>query len=247
MNLIVLPSVDSTNNYLQQLLNDGMAVEGTMVVGLEQTNGRGQRGNVWESAPGLGLYVSLLLEPVNWTVDKQFVLNKAIAVGIARYLETKTTADIRIKWPNDLMADGGKISGVLIENNIRGSLISSIIVGIGINLNHPLFPNHYETPPVSLFRLTGVKYDAENEAKELFRFVWLSYKQLMAGEQDWVEAEYAHRLYKRGEKAAFSQGEEIFFGVLQGVDDAGKALIRVNEVDEVYAHPSVRFYSPARS
>lgn len=247
MNLIVLTSVDSTNNYLQQLLGDGMAGEGTMVVGLEQTNGRGQRGKVWESAPGLGLYVSLLLEPANWTVDKQFILNKAIAVGIARYLETKTDADIRIKWPNDVLADGSKIAGVLIENNIRGHLLSSVIVGIGINLNHPVFPNHYETPPVSLFRLTGDKYDAENEAKELYRFVWLSYRQLMAGEKDWVEAEYFHRLYKRGEKAAFSRGEEIFFGVLQGVDDTGQAIIRVENTDEVYAHPAARFYSPARS
>lgn len=246
MNLIILPSIDSTNNYLQQLLGDGMVSEGTVVVALEQTSGRGQRGKTWESAPGLGLYLSLLLEPVNWVVDKQFVLNKAVAVGVARYLETKTSADICIKWPNDLMAGGSKIAGILIENNVRGHLLSSVIVGIGINLNHPSFPTQFETPPTSLFRLTGLHYDAEDEARELYRFVWLAYRQLMAGEQHWVEAEYLHRLYKRGEKAAYAMGDDIFFGVLQQVDDQGQAIIRRGGTDETFPHPLVRFYAPSR-
>lgn len=246
MNLIILPSIDSTNNYLQQLLGDDMASEGTAVVALEQTNGRGQRGKTWESSPGLGLYLSLLLEPVNWVVDKQFTLNKAVAVGVARYLETKTNADICIKWPNDLMAGGDKIAGILIENNVRGNLLSSMIVGIGINLNHPSFPNTFDTPPTSLFRLTGLQYDAEDEAREVYRFVWLAYRQLMAGEQQWVEAEYLHRLYKRGVKAAYSIGDDIFFGVLQEVNEQGQAVIRRDASEETYPHPLVRFYVPSR-
>ena len=60
MNLVVLTSVDSTNNYLQQLTAQDLAAEGTVVLGLEQTRGRGQRGKSWESHPGLGLYCSVL-------------------------------------------------------------------------------------------------------------------------------------------------------------------------------------------
>ena len=86
MNLIVLTSVDSTNNYLQQLLEKEMAMEGTVVVALEQTMGRGQRGKSWDSRPGMGLYASILFQPRNWTVEKQFIMNKTIAGGVAAYL-----------------------------------------------------------------------------------------------------------------------------------------------------------------
>lgn len=243
MNLIVLTSVDSTNNYLQQLVSQNMATEGTLVLALEQSGGRGQRGKVWESHPGLGLYCSVLLQPRAWYVEKQFVLNKAVAVGIALYLETKTTADIRIKWPNDLMADGKKIAGVLIENNVRGSYLSSVIAGIGINLNHSVMNDQFETAATSLHLLTRQQYDAETEAQELFRFLWQAYRQLISGEKDWVEAQYQHRLYKQGTRSAFTGNDELFFGVLRSVNDNGQAVIEVDGINRECSHPVVRYHT----
>lgn len=241
MNLVVLTSVDSTNNYLQQLTAQDLAAEGTVVLGLEQTRGRGQRGKSWESHPGLGLYCSVLFQPPFWHVEKQFVLNKAVAVGVAQYLESKTAADIRIKWPNDIMADGKKIAGILIENNIRGQFLSAVVAGVGINLNHPQMQQNFETPATSLFLLNRQHYDAETEVQELFRFMWQVYRQLVSGETEWVEAQYQHRLYRRGERAAFIRGEEVFFGVLEKVNDAGQALINVDGVMDECSHPAVRF------
>ncbi len=243
MNLIVLTSVDSTNNYLQQLVNQEMAMEGTMVLGLEQSAGRGQRGKIWESHPGLGLYCSILLQPRAWHVEKQFVLNKAVAVGVALYLESKTSSDIRIKWPNDLMADGKKIAGVLIENNVRGSFLSSVIAGIGINLNQAQLSDKFETPATSLHLLTKGSFDAEAEAQELFRYLWQSYGQLISGESNWVEAQYQHRLYKQGIRSAFTNNDELFFGELESVNDSGQACIKVDGITGSYSHPVVRFYA----
>lgn len=243
MNLIVLTSVDSTNNYLQQLVNQELAAEGTVVLALEQLKGRGQRGKVWESHPGLGLYCSVLFQPPSWHVEKQFVLNKAVAVGVALYLESRTAADIRIKWPNDLMADGKKIAGVLIENNVRGSFLSSVIAGIGINLNQQVMSDQYETRATSLFLLNRLQYDAETEVQELFRFLWQVYRQLISGEKEWVEAQYMHRLYKQGTRAAFTKEDEVFFGVLESVNDNGQALITTDGITQPYSHPVVRYYA----
>ena len=246
MNLIVLSSVDSTNNYLQQLVAQELAAEGTVVLGLEQTRGRGQRGKVWESGSGMGLYCSVLFQPAAWHVEKQFLMNKAVAVGTALYLETKTTADIRIKWPNDIMADGKKIAGILIENNIRGAYLSAVIAGIGINLNQTSMPDIFETPAVSLAMLTSSRYDAESETTELFRYLWHAYRQLAIGEKEWVEAQYLHRLYKRGERAAFTREDDLFFGTLESVNDQGKAIISSDGVTTECAHPMVRFFAGKR-
>ena len=247
MNLIVLTSVDSTNNYLQQLLEKEMAVEGTLVVALEQTMGRGQRGKSWDSRPGMGLYASILFQPQNWTVEKQFIMNKTIAVGVAAYLESKTDHDVQIKWPNDVLIDGSKVAGILVENSIRGNYISAVIAGIGINLNQPEFQQQFETPATSLRLITGNTYDVEAEAVELFRFVWNAYSQLNAGERETLENQYAHRLYRRGERAAFTRGQGIFFGVLESVDDFGQAIILEEGRPVKCSHPLTRFYFPSKS
>ncbi len=242
MNLIVLTSVDSTNNYLRQLCEKGEAEEGTAVLALEQSAGKGQRGRTWESRAGQGLYLSILLMPENCPVEKQFQINKAIAVGVATYVESRCEDKVQIKWPNDVLVSGKKISGILIENNIRGHKLSSVIAGIGVNLNQDEFTDEFNTPATSLFHLNHQKFVPETEAKALFREVWNAYCQLNAGEEQWIEAQYAHRLYMRGEMAVFMKGEGLFSGVLTGVDDAGLAMIEENGKIIRASHPGIRFY-----
>lgn len=242
MNLIVLTSVDSTNNYLQQLNDKGLAEEGTLVVSLEQSQGKGQRGSNWESQPGMGLYLSILLKPVNWPVEKQYVLNKAVAVGVAWYIESKTDKKVQIKWPNDILLSEKKVAGILIENSIRGQFVSSVIAGIGVNLNQSDFTREFETPATSLKIATGKSYDPESEAKDLFREVWKAYCQLTSGELELIEEHYNHLLFKRDEKALFIKGEGLFYGVLKGVDETGVAIIQENGRLIKATHPGIRFY-----
>lgn len=242
MNLISIPSVDSTNNYLQQLLDKGLVSEGTVVLAFEQTKGRGQRGNVWESRPGLGLYASILLQPLNWPVEKQFILNKAIACGVAWYLESRLDADVRIKWPNDILVSGRKIAGILIENSIRGSQLSAVIAGIGINLNHAGFEGDFDTAATSLKLERAGHFDPETEVIDLFREVWNAYKKLVNGEHEVIHEHYNHLLYKRGEKMFFTRGDEIISAIFLGVDDEGCAMIEQEGVLKKESHPFTRIY-----
>ncbi len=242
MNLILLTSVDSTNNYLQELSEKGLAEEGTIVLSLEQSKGKGQRGSDWESKPGFGLYVSILLKPKDWAVEKQYILNKAVAVGVAWYIDSKTDKDVRIKWPNDILIAEKKVAGILIENVIRGEMVSSVVAGIGINLNQNDFTREFETPATSLKIVTGKNFDPETEAVELFREVWKAYCQIIAGESETMEEHYSHYLFKRGERALFIKGEGLFYGVLKSVDSSGAALIEENGRTIRATHPGTRFY-----
>lgn len=240
MNLIVLPSVDSTNNYLQALLNNNPIEEGTVVLGLEQTKGRGQRGNSWLSLPADGLYASILFLPANFPVENQYLLNKAIACGTARYIESKTSEEVKIKWPNDIMINGKKVAGILIENNIRGNHVSAIIAGIGINLNQSSFEADFNTPPTSLRMVSHLKYHPEEEVGHLFQSIWSDYQRLLKNDGPAIKEDYRRYLFLRGEASRFEAGNESFIGVLLDVDENGAALIEVDGDMRRCFHPHTR-------
>lgn len=158
-NILHLDSVTSTNSWL--------AVEGremphaTVVTTREQTAGRGQRGNSWESQPGANLTFSMLLRPESIAAHSQFTISEAVALGIADALRHYLPADrVKIKWSNDIYVDNRKICGILIENSITGDRIGRSIAGIGINVNQEEF--HSDAPnPVSMRNITGIEYNLD--------------------------------------------------------------------------------------
>ncbi len=240
MNLIVLSSVDSTNNYLQTLLDNNPLEEGTVVISLEQTKGRGQRGNTWQSLPGDGLYASILFLPKQFSVENQYYLNKAIACGTARYIASKVDEDVKIKWPNDILIGDKKVGGILVENSVRGNHLSSVIAGIGINLNQLDFDFNFGTHATSLRIITNNRYSPESEVAELFKEVWFDYQRLLVKDFQSVNEEYRKLLYKHGEEAKFKADHEIFKGVLLDVDEEGAALVEVDGKPIRCIHPQTR-------
>ncbi|MBK9638115.1 MAG: biotin--[acetyl-CoA-carboxylase] ligase [Bacteroidetes bacterium] len=240
MNLIVLSSVDSTNNYLQTLLDNNSLEEGTVVISLEQTKGRGQRGNSWQSLPGDGLYASILFLPQNFSVENQYFLNKAIACGTARYIASKVNDDVKIKWPNDILIGDKKVAGILIENSIRGNQIASVTAGIGINLNQLHFDFNYGTPGTSLRISSNKRYEPELEVVKLFDEIWSDYQQLLNGKYDLIAEDYQKLLYKAGEESKFISDQEFSKGILVEVDKEGAAIIEVDGKRLRCLHPQTR-------
>ena len=232
MNLIVLPVIDSTNSYAQQLIRDEKTTEQLVVLALEQTDGRGQRGKKWESEKGMGLFTSFIFQPDGIPAISQFLMNKAIAIGVAEYLESRVFQKATIKWPNDLMVENEKIAGILIESNLRGSFFSSLVVGIGINLNQRVFHGTFETSPVSIKLITGSSYQPESEVQELYRFVRNKYEQFMSREFEQLEEQYKARIYKRDQLVVFLEGENIFSAILKDVDDNGAAILQIITVEQ---------------
>ena len=127
-----LAETGSTNDVAREWAIAG-APEGAVVVAARQTHGRGRRARVWESPADMGLYASFILRP-NWLAKKASDL--AIVAGMAafRALEKTGIPHLRVKWPNDILANGKKICGVLVEPRIGEGRIEFAAIGIGMNV-----------------------------------------------------------------------------------------------------------------
>jgi len=244
MKLKLLSSVDSTNNYLRRLAESEGVEEGTAVVSLEQTSGRGQRGNSWASEVGLGLYFSILLRPSDCSAEGPFLLNKVIAAAAARYVETAAGCRVSIRWPNDLLIGGRKAGGLLIENTWRGSRLGEVIAGVGINLNQQEFRGDFRTPPVSLGQLTGKSFDPIEEAGVLQEKLLSAYDSWRYDPDTGVVEYYTMRLHGRGGMVRFLTAAGDFVDALfSGVDEQGRAVIIENGTEKRVSHPEFRIHA----
>jgi BirA family biotin operon repressor/biotin-[acetyl-CoA-carboxylase] ligase len=132
--VVVLPTTTSTNDIVWEMAQAG-APEGLVVFTEEQTAGRGQRGNRWESAPRKGLWFSLLLRPNLAPVDSAHLTNW-IVQRIAETIRNYFSISAMVKPPNDVYIENRKIAGVLAELRAQPGQPHLAVVGIGVNTNH---------------------------------------------------------------------------------------------------------------
>ncbi len=137
--IIRLSSVDSTNNYAANMIRQNNVGEGTVILALNQLNGRGQVHNNWETEGGKNLTVSIVLKPTFLEASEQFVLSQMIAVSLVEVLVKLGLSDVAVKWPNDILLNNKKVAGVLVENSVVGKNIAFSIVGVGLNVNQENF------------------------------------------------------------------------------------------------------------
>ena len=236
MRQIHLAQVDSTNSYLRRRLSEEPDLqEYTVVTATDQTAGRGQPGHRWDATAGQNLTMTLLLHPGDLMEDggTLFDLNilTALAVRQALQRELPPGPEVKVKWPNDLLVDGRKICGILIENSFSSSRLEASVVGIGVNVLQEHFGEGYPTPPTSIAAeqrrlgvtpLTGVTWHDR-----------LVYEILEALEGwrsrpvDRLRQAYHTCLFGRGEAACFARPSgETFYGMIEAVRPDGRLLIR---------------------
>ncbi|MDE6007795.1 MAG: biotin--[acetyl-CoA-carboxylase] ligase [Muribaculaceae bacterium] len=163
MEIISVDVTDSTNSLVKELAKRGSGE--CLVYAIEQTAGRGQRGNKWESEPGKNLTASMLLFPKDILPSEQFVISEAVALGVVDILG-EMGIDARVKWPNDIYVGDRKISGILIEHAVMGRSIMHTVAGIGLNLNQSKFISDAPNP-VSVVQLNGKECDVSKAAVSL--------------------------------------------------------------------------------
>jgi BirA family biotin operon repressor/biotin-[acetyl-CoA-carboxylase] ligase len=202
--LIFLPEADSTNNYAVSMLKNVNLLEGTVVHAASQTSGKGSRGKGWISEPGCNLTASYVLRPSFLEPKDNFFLYKVSALACAATLTQlvgSSQHDIRIKWPNDILVNGKKISGILIENNIFNDKIKWSVVGIGINLNQVDFGNLPNT--ASVMSLAGQPVEVSETLKVLSAFIEKYYMMLRNAKQEEIRNEYNSLLFARDQFRPF--------------------------------------------
>ena len=225
-NIIRLNDVDSTNSFALSLLRNTEMEEGAVITAHAQTLGRGQRGNTWFSEPGKNITCSILLKPNFLNINLQFDLTRAIALGLSDLLnDLLPSSAINIKWPNDIIADGKKIAGILIENVINGTRVSTSVVGIGLNVNQQHFGID-AAHAVSISQLAGKEFVVEEVQQQLFSHVEARYLQLRAGKLDKLRSEYHARLFKLDIIANYTDYKNTFEAKLESVSNEGILFLR---------------------
>jgi BirA family biotin operon repressor/biotin-[acetyl-CoA-carboxylase] ligase len=214
---IELESCASTNDEAARLARAG-AKHGTVVIAHRQTGGRGRDGRVWESPLG-GLYFSAVVRPA-LPVAQVPPMTLAIGIGVCEAVKT-TGARAELKWPNDLLVDGRKLAGVLVEAQSQGNRLESVVVGIGINLTGEL-PESLGERAITLAEAAGTTIDRE-------RFVEV----LLAQVEKWVDRYVAVGLeaiipawQQRMAPGLVARAAAGLVGIVEGLDDDGALLLR---------------------
>jgi BirA family biotin operon repressor/biotin-[acetyl-CoA-carboxylase] ligase len=248
-NLITIQHVDSTNNYLKNLLSNSKPVpEGTVIMAESQYAGRGQQSNRWHSEPGKNLTFSIYLKPAFLPVSQQFDLTRAISLGVVNALTPILGEKFKIKWPNDLYYENGKLGGMLIENSLQGTQIKSSVIGIGLNINQAVFPPEAANA-MSVKQILHRDYDLKFLLSEICKNIEAEYLKLKAGQFDYIRNAYLNRLYWLNEEHNFRSktslsGTEMmttFKGVIKGVKEKGLLIINAGEKDMEFGFKEIEF------
>lgn len=226
-NLIHLPRVDSTNTFLKEYSRDQQLSEGTVVFADDQFRGRGRHDHVWNGDAGLNVYCSVFLTPVFLSPVEAPFLNFAVSLAVADTVSSFIPhSQVRVKWPNDIIVDGLKISGILIENSIARSRMDSSVVGIGINVNQQYFPEKIHA--TSVLQQTGQFVRITEVLKELCQNLERRYLSLKGRKGHELWAQYNDRLFAKGENIRFVRGDEELSGGLVRVAQDGNLEMKVN-------------------
>jgi BirA family biotin operon repressor/biotin-[acetyl-CoA-carboxylase] ligase len=192
---IHLDATDSTNTRAAELAHDP-ANAGTVVTADLQTRGRGQHGRVWESRPGVNVLLSALLSPPP-ILRRPVVLTAFAAAVVGETILQVTGKQTRIKWPNDVLLDGKKVCGILIEGGVMAAdRDPHFIVGIGLNVNQSAddFAGLGLPDATSLSIAVGQRLDVKGITQLLIRNLDAEYDRLLAGDLAALEACWQWRI-----------------------------------------------------
>jgi BirA family biotin operon repressor/biotin-[acetyl-CoA-carboxylase] ligase len=218
-----MPECHSTNTYALQLCQLPATSEGTVVITANQTAGRGQRGNMWLVEPGKNLTLSVIYKPAFLSLQHTFFLNIITSLAVHDYLLARLDAEVRIKWPNDMMANGKKICGILVETHIQGSRLAHAVIGIGLNVNQRVFSMDTAT---SVSTLSTREHVLPDELPLLLEKLEARYLQLRAGNLQTLREDYLAKLFWKDAAHIFAAAATEFAGVIQGIDDAGRLQVQ---------------------
>ena len=230
-NFIHLCNVDSTNNYILNLKGSNKFKEGLIVTTDFQTNGKGQRGNSWESEKGKNLIFSILIE-ADIVVEKQFDLSKIISVSLIDclcFFGLKSS----IKWPNDILVEKKKIAGILIQNIIsKNGVITHSVIGIGLNVNQRIF-NDYHPKATSLSIELKKNFVLKEIKLKLLKSLQNNIEMYRKGAN--FDLKYIDTLYMKGKVSVFESDSIRFNGIIRGVKDNGRLIVETSESVKKFA------------
>ncbi len=218
--VIYYPTLTSTMAVAQREAQQGAAA-GTVVIAGEQTAGRGRRNRTWLSPRG-SIALSIILYPGVAYLPYLIML---ASLAVVHSIEAVTGLRPQVKWPNDVLVNGKKVSGILIESSLRGKIVDYAIIGIGINVNLKLsdFPEIRLTA-TSLSDELGSEVSQLEMIRRLLVEIERLYLALPAAES--IYQEWRDSLVTLGKKVQARSGKTVYQGIAESVARDGSLLLR---------------------
>lgn len=226
MNIIKLNATSSTNTFLKEMCGVHAVENFTVVTAKLQTEGRGQRGSIWNSESDKNLTFSVFVKNVLDSPLAIFDLNVLVTISLFETLTALGVPDLKIKWPNDIMSANSKISGILIENSFRTDGEITSIVGIGLNVNQKEFEGLDQA--TSILLKTNVIHDLDQVLKVFMENLISKFDD--SGRYDAAKywSIYKKNLFKRGIPMVFENPSQFkFMGIIRDVTRMGQLVVEV--------------------
>ncbi|MFC1736088.1 biotin--[acetyl-CoA-carboxylase] ligase [Candidatus Hydrogenedentota bacterium] len=216
--------VDSTNDTLVGLAREHIP-DGVVVVAENQRRGQGRQGKPWNSEPGMGLTFSFLLKPR--IHDFSTAVSMLAPVAIIQALSKFCSVPFWIKWPNDIFAEGKKISGILIEKTSD----NDVIVGIGININQEIndFDRSIREAAGSLRMLAGDSCDRTEVLIAVLRAFEKYYVRLAGRGNQVLQSEWERLSCVTGKRVRIESGTVTCEGLATGFTETGGLVLELDD------------------
>lgn len=230
--LDVLFSIDSTNAEVLRRLSAGAAAP-FAILGERQTAGRGRRGRQWESPFGANLYYTLGIT-VRGGAQELEGLSLVVGLAVARAIRALGLENVGLKWPNDVLVEGKKIAGILLELTGDPADICSVAIGVGINVNMRK-ADSIDQPWTSLREMLGRLVDRNELLRVLeseLAFVLSRHRErgFAASREEW---ESLHLW--QGRQVTLSTASNNIVGRAQGIDERGALRLLVDGQEQCYS------------
>ncbi len=213
---------DSTNDLAYNLYKE-VGTSGLVVLATRQRKGRGRKGEEWFSPAG-GVWLSIALKPIGR--EKTGLLPLAMGVAVCKVLREKVNVEAEVKWPNDVLINGRKVSGVLVENKFMGEEAECTIIGVGVNLNFErgLLPEFIRGNATTVMDEVGSMVDFVDFTVNLLREIDRFYSLCLSGEISEIMNLYTDFSCLIG-KCVEVHGDGVFKGLVQGFNGEGALIL----------------------
>ncbi len=221
-NFVYCEEIESTNSFLLETTE--YTKNGTVILAESQSKGRGRKERTWSSQKGMNLTFSVLLNqhlkelPIN-------ILVFGSALAVAQSVENLHQFKIDLKWPNDLLVNGKKLAGILMETSSRGSELSKVVIGFGLNVNQTQFNGDYLIPPTSVKTEFGSTVNRERLLSDILnnleRVLQECYNNPAKVLEDWKG-----KCKMLGEKIKVVESDSVKHGIFENIDENGFLLLR---------------------
>ncbi len=223
--IVTLPEVPSTNSYA--LENMPFLDNGAVIFTTYQTSGRGRYNRKWMYDNSENIFLSVVLKPDNIKNYPLPNLTQYLSIVLCNIFEKEFNLNPVIKWPNDILIEGSKISGILAESYMADNDIKGIVLGLGINVNMGKETlDKIDQKATSLFALTGKNYDCEAITRKICDEFFKNYDRFIKEGFSFIKKDYIQRCFFIGKNIKISENGEKKEYFAQEIDDNGFLTVK---------------------